>query len=303
MRLRVYRARDVTTAMAQVRAELGAEALILSTRRVGEGVELTAALEDALEPAVKALPRDPQREGLLAWHGVPEALVSALLDGDFAELLRARLTFRPLGLAADSAPLLLVGPPGAGKTLTVAKLATRSVLAGHSPLVITADGKRAGATEQLAVFTRLLGLQLIVAHNPLTLARALTRRQAGAPVLVDAPGTDPYCPAQHSELAELANAIGASSALVLPVGYCPAEAADIAARYAESGATALIATRFDLARRLGGILAAADSGLALAEAGHGPGAADGLVPLTPEFLAARLNAPATIRANPHRNAA
>ncbi len=51
----------------------------------------------------------------------------------------------------------------------------------------------------------------------------------------------------------------------------------------------LVATRLDLARRLGGVLAAAArTGLALTEAGIGPGAADGLLPLTPEWLAARL---------------
>jgi flagellar biosynthesis protein FlhF len=45
----------------------------------------------------------------------------------------------------------------------------------------------------------------------------------------------------------------------------------------------------DVIRRLGGVLAAADAArLTLTEAGIGPGAADGLVPMTPDFLAARL---------------
>jgi flagellar biosynthesis protein FlhF len=51
----------------------------------------------------------------------------------------------------------------------------------------------------------------------------------------------------------------------------------------------LIATRLDLAHRLGGVVAAAAaSHLLLAEAGIGPGAADGLIPFTPSILAARL---------------
>ncbi len=50
-------------------------------------------------------------------------------------------------------------------------------MAGVAPMVITADGKRAGATEQLAAFTKLLGISLIVACHPVTLGRALTRRQ------------------------------------------------------------------------------------------------------------------------------
>ena len=76
--------------------------------------------------------------------------------------------------------------------------------------------------------------------------------------------------------------------LVLPAGLDAAEAADLAHAYAAAGASLLVATRLDLARRLGGILAAASARLALTEAGIGPGAADGLLPITPEWLAARL---------------
>jgi hypothetical protein len=78
-------------------------------------------------------------------------------------------------------------------------------------------------------------------------------------------------------------------ALVLPAGLDPAEAADLAVAFAEAGASLLIVTRLDLARRLGGVVAAAAAArLPLTEAGIGPGAADGLVRLTPAFLATRL---------------
>ena len=124
-------------------------------------------------------------------------------------------------------------------------------------MVITADGKRAGAIEQLAAFTKLLGINLIVASHPLALGRALTRRQDAAPVLIDSPGSDPFDPAQAEELAALAATADAITALVLPAGLDPAEAADLARAYAEQAATLLVATRLDLSPRLGGILAAA----------------------------------------------
>ena len=41
--------------------------------------------------------------------------------------LQARLRFGSLDLDRASPPLLLAGPPGAGKTLTAARLATRLV--------------------------------------------------------------------------------------------------------------------------------------------------------------------------------
>ena len=284
MRLKLYRAPDVAAALALVRAELGPDALILATRRVGDGVELTAALEpSAPEPIV-----DAAREAALAWHGVPPGLAGRLLSGPLDAALAASLPFRKLPLETGDPPLLLVGPPGGGKTLTVARLAARLVLSGTAPLAITADGQRAGATEQLAAFTRLLGLTLVVASQPVTLARALARRQGGAPVLIDAPGGDPFDPAYRDLVSGLAATAGATVALVLPAGYDAHEAADLAGAFAELGATYLVPTRLDLARRLGAVLSAAAAGPALAEAGIGPGVADGLAALTPALLARRL---------------
>ena len=305
-------------AMACVRAELGAEALILATRRTREGVEITAALEPdppappmerTFVPASPASPApDPPGLAALRFHGVPALLRDSLLrdgrltDGrltdarltdarltdDWAAALAGQLRFAALELMGDAPPLLLIGPPGAGKTLTIARLATRLVLGGVRPMVITADGRRAGAMEQLCAFTRLLDINLIAASHPIALARALAARPAGAPVLIDTTGIDPFDPAQCDEIAQLLAATAGTAALVLPAGLDPGESADIAAACVALGARHLVGTRFDLARRLGGIVAAGATGLALAEAGIGPGAADGLASLTPAFLAARL---------------
>jgi flagellar biosynthesis protein FlhF len=276
MRLKVYRATNMAAAMARVRVELGGDALILATRRVADGVEVTAAVEaDEVAPpelaAMELAPPDPALAAALRYHGLS------------AEFAPASLTFTALPLET---PLLFVGPPGAGKTLTVARLATRLVMEGSQPLVITADGKRAGATEELAAFTKLLGIRLVVACNPVTLGRALAYR-SGA-VLIDTPGCNPFAPAELQELSALAATATATPVLVLPAGLDPAEAGEVAHAFAAIGARHLVATRMDLAHRLGGVLAAAAGGLALTEAGVGPSAADGLQPITPEWLAARL---------------
>ncbi len=75
MRLKLYRAASVPDAMARVRAELGPEALILGSRRVTGGVELTAALEapDHRPP----LPRQPIRAAPRFWRSMasPNACV------------------------------------------------------------------------------------------------------------------------------------------------------------------------------------------------------------------------------------
>jgi flagellar biosynthesis protein FlhF len=292
MRLKLYRAATIAAAMTEARSELGGEALILSSRRVAGGVELTAALEgdDAPAPLPAAGPAPlpaAGRAAALAWHGVPELLTHRLAAGPLAFALSVALRFEAL-VPGGGAPVLVVGPPGAGKTLTVARLAARLAMAGQPPMVVSADGKRAGAAEQLAAFTRLLGLQLLVASTPAALARALARRPEGGAVLIDSPGSDPFDPAQRDEIAALAATAGAEPLAVLPAGLDVAEAADLAAAYGGLGARRLAATRLDAARRIGAVLAAAGAGLALAEAGIGPGAADGLVPMTPDLLASRL---------------
>ena len=299
MRLKIFRAPSVNAAMAQVRAELGADALILGTRRTGGGVEVTAALE-AASPEAAAVP-DLVRAERLRWHGVPASLANDLAAGDAGQALAARFRFGALGLHPGAPPLLLAGPPGAGKTLTVARLATRLTLSGVQPIVVTVDAQRAGAAEQLAALTRLLGLKLLTAPDAVSLARVLARQAAGAPVWIDTGGIDPFDAASQAGIAGLAAVAGADISLVLPAGGDPAECADVAAAFAVAGATTLVATRLDAARRLGGILAAAAAGLVLTEAGTGPDAADGLQPITPAFLARRLfpdlpAAPAPLRA-------
>jgi flagellar biosynthesis protein FlhF len=287
MRLKLYRSGSTADAMRQIRTELGPDALILSQRRVADGVEVTAALEDA-RPAAAPPMLDAAVIRGLAFHGAPADLAARLAAGPLAQTLAAALSFQPLALQPGDRPVLFAGPPGAGKTLTVARLATRLVMGGLKPLVITADGRRAGAAEQLAAFTRLLGLDLVVASHPVPMARALARRIEGAPVLIDMPGTSPFDPSQNEEMAALANVADARIAVVLPAGLDGTEARETAEAFAGQSGEYLVTTRLDVARRLGCVLAAGSAGLALAEAGIGPGAADGLVQMTADLLARRL---------------
>lgn len=307
MRIRIFRAVTLAEAMAQVRDELGLDALILSTTKLGGAVEVTAALEPEDEPdlpvpplsvvaePVGVAPPEPA-DASLQRHGLPAPILAVLQQGPLEAGCSRLFRFTRLPIDADAPPLLLAGPPGAGKTLTIAKLATRLVMEGHRPLVITSDDQRAGAVEQLAAFTRLLGLTLIAAGRPEMLERALTRREAHSPVLIDAPGLDLLDPAQEDLLASLIAASGARTGLVLPAGLDPGEAVDIAAAHAGQGVELLVGTRLDRSARLGGLLAAAHgAGMALTEAGIGTDLVDGLAPLTPVSIAARLAAPAPVR--------
>jgi len=306
MRIRVLRAASMPEAMARLREELGPDAALLSSRPVNGGVEVTGALdlddeEEELPVLIGAPPRAPLPAACrpratddaaaiaLDFHRVPEALARRLAAAPLEASLEASLRFArlPDGVAR---PLLLAGPAGAGKTLTCVKLAARRVLGGEEPpLVISADAERPAAAEQLAAFTTLLGATLAVALTPAAAALAMEQRSPGQPVLIDTAGCDPFDPAQARMIAQLIAVTGAVVALVLPASTDAAEAADLARAFSALGATHLVATRLDASRRIGAVVsAAATAGRALAEAGTGQQAADGLTMMEPAWLAARL---------------
>jgi flagellar biosynthesis protein FlhF len=78
----------------------------------------------------------------------------------------------------DEGVIALVGPTGAGKTTTIAKLAARwSMQHGPGDLaLVSTDGYRIGAREQLMTYARILGAPMHVANNGKELARVLERR-------------------------------------------------------------------------------------------------------------------------------
>ncbi|MCQ4159373.1 GTP-binding protein [Roseomonas sp. GC11] len=295
MRIRVIRAPSMAEAMRRLVAELGPDAVLLSSRHVDDGVEATAALEtdphDEPLPEVEPAPApEPRAEAAaLAFHNLPPALRERLLAGPLEAMLAASFRFGglpPLG----QRPLLLAGPPGAGKTLTVVKLAARRVLEGEPPpLLVNADQQRPGAAEQLLGVAEVLGAPLAQAPSPAAALQAIALRPAGGAVLIDTPGVDPFEPEQARALAGLIAATRPAVVLVLPAGLDCAEATELARAFRALGATHLLPTRLDAARRLGGVLAAASAGgLVLSLGGTGPEAAGALLPLNAAWLAARL---------------
>jgi len=302
MRLRSFTAATIADAMQLVRNELGAEAIILSTQRTGRnsvtvtaGVERQTALPGEVDTAT--IETIDAVGAVLDFHGLPPVMADRLLAAAadlliddpvmaLAGALDARFTFMPLVESAMARPIMLVGPPGAGKTVTVAKLAMRARLAGRAVTAVTCDTLRAGAVEQLATYARLLKIPAYRAKEPEVLARAIANAPKDGLMLVDTVGTNPLDRHEMDALGAFIEAARPELLLVLPAGGDVAESADYAAAFRALGATRLIATRADAARRLGGIVAAAEAAkLHFAEIGMSPQIADGLQPVNPVSLA------------------
>lgn len=300
-----------------VRDALGEDAVIIATREEkghNKGVRLTAAIEPAFEIGRGGVPADPDswlqyddedEDGAIAEeltdallrHGVPENVLdeviscAALMGVEdsgiaLAGALEHLFDFYPLPQKPHKKALMMIGPPGAGKTLAVAKMAARGALNGLSMGVITCDTVRAGGVEQLGAFTKLLHIDLHKAEGAGDLANALGRMEGIDQVVIDTAGVNPL---SRDDLAQLARLIGVGDiepVLVMPGGIDADESGDIARIFGALGAHSMLASRVDITRRLGGLLAAAREGqLAFADAANTPKVADGLLPLTPRALA------------------
>ena len=247
-------------------------------------------------PAVKAN-GVPTLARALSHHRVPDGLIASLVEGlpagpspaaALATRLSEMLRFANLADRRERSPILLAGPPGAGKTLVIAKLAAQAALKEQPIRVITTDVDSAGAIDQLKAFTLPLQIELETADGPAALARLLARPAGTAKpqIVIDTRGVNPFDAVEMAGLSALIVASRADAALVLPAGGDAHEAAEMAEAFAHIGCSRLITTRLDIARRLGGILSAAAVGrLALAETGASPIVAHGLQPLSPHLLA------------------
>lgn len=305
MRLKSYTAANLNDAMATVRAELGDDAVIVSTQTgPHNSVQVVAAIE-AVEDDAEIRAAHAPETGLdvvvraLHDHGCPLGFIDRVLDtvlsagsDDPVEALAIALTaqigFAPIDDQTTDRPIMLVGPPGAGKTVSIAKLAARERLSDRAAAIITLDTVRSGGVDQLKAYGAHLKTEIAVADNRAALATLATNAKADALALIDTTGVNPFDAGEIGELARDAEAAGAEPVLVLPAGLDPLESSEIADAFAAIGCERLIATRLDTARRHGGVLAAAGGQLKLAEISVTPTIAEGLMPLTPLTLAQHL---------------
>jgi len=355
MRMKRYLAPDMRSALRQVRLEQGPDAVILSTRQLGDGVEICAAVDPAApqdaasllmnharpapaapatrvvatatEPATPTAPpaaalsgadavavqeelrglrrlleqqfaalawndytrREPHRAQALAelaeigiGRDVAQEIVAALPGAAEAgqsqrphlALLARRLPIAASAPTAAGGHFALVGPHGAGKSSTLAKLAARWVLehGAASLALMSVDGERIGGGEQLRVLGRLLGAPVDVVPGARELAARLAARRAARLVLVDTAGFAPRAGAAPAELDALHAALPELRFLAVLPASAQAVVLDESLRCLASLAPcAAVLTRLDEAATLGGALSAlVRARLPLAHVADGP---------------------------------
>ena len=217
----------------------------LLARELGEAV----SRDRAPEPDAAATGRDaPASETPVdtAWRQVRTLLYE-----------RLKTLLQPADPCERGGVFALVGPTGVGKTTTVAKLAARCVLArgASSAALLTTDGFRIGALDQLRIYGRILGVPVIAVRDETELQMTLGDLASRHLTLIDTVGMSQ----RDRRLAEQAALLsgegrGVQRLLLLSAASAGSTLEDVATRYAGGGLDGCILTKIDEAVSLGGVL-------------------------------------------------
>jgi flagellar biosynthesis protein FlhF len=316
MHLKRYRTATVLEALTRARAELGPGALVLSTRLVrvagprgwlgAREVEVTVAAEREVSenrPDVEGFRHpnartvDPivarlEATGLESSFArevaaaVPRRDRRGASPGGLRRALASRLGPSVAGYDTYAPVELFVGPPGAGKTTTVAKIAAQErARTGERLSMVAADGFRVGAVEQLQLYAEIIGNPFFVARTASDVQRAI--EASDTPVLVDTAGRSP----SDREAQELFDVLGrrawGRTHLVMPAATTTRDAGRILDRFADSHLDCVALTRVDEADTLAPLVGLLrERRLPVSYLGTGQRVPEDLYRATPPLLAA-----------------
>jgi flagellar biosynthesis protein FlhF len=224
-------------------------------------------LNEARPPRERALTLLHSRgiEGMLAkelGHGAAKFAKKG--KGQLNEYLRSRLAERisvsgSLMQSPRRTLIACMGPTGAGKTTTLAKLAARARLdLGRSVGVITLDTFRVGAVEQWQRYAALMGIAFQVANDRNSFRRAMAEMSADI-VMVDTAGRSTAAStwALPDCLSGVAEEMNKHALLVLPAWLRASDVGRIGGLYEVPAPTEVVITKLDETVEVGGVLHAA----------------------------------------------
>lgn len=174
-------------------------------------------------------------------------------------LLSRKLPIAPIDPLEAGGVIALVGPTGAGKTTTIAKLASRFAEkhAARDVALVTTDTGRIGAREQLYGFGRQLGIAVHEASSGSDLNQLLERLQDYKLVLIDTAGLGPRDRALAAQLQWLRAAAQIRTLLVLPANTSFGDMDEVVRRFSAANPQGVVLSKLDETGRFGSALSVA----------------------------------------------
>jgi flagellar biosynthesis protein FlhF len=230
---------DLEKSIAPLRSEMRSLRALVRTSGDSRGnaelknelAELRKLVED-MRPAQRPVEERPAPKQAAS---LPRRAVADHAPDDRAELTRPSL----------GRLVMLVGPTGAGKTTTIAKLAANAALVeGKRVKLVTLDNFRVGGVEQIRTFADLIGVPLEVVDDMSQLADALD--ESYDLILIDTAGRSPRETAPVVELAEILGSLPPIEVHVVVPASTSAQAIDsLVARYRRLEPARLLFTKLD----------------------------------------------------------
>jgi flagellar biosynthesis protein FlhF len=178
-------------------------------------------------------------------RGGPES--NGLEGAVLAEIEQRILVDSALGAANGPRVVALAGPPGAGKTTMLAKLAVTCGLAARRSLaLVSMDDFRVAGADQLRSYAAILGAGFQALDSVGALAHALDEYRGKRLVLIDTPGYGPRDMDRASDLARfLSTRPDIATHLVLTASMKSADLTHVVERFEIFRPSSLLFTRLD----------------------------------------------------------
>ena len=239
-------------------------------------------------PAIPIAHDDPRPHPSAPAENVPVQNAYLSLDDAIGGVNFASGAFEKAGRRPRR--IAFVGPTGAGKTTTLAKLAAKAQLEhGRRVGLITIDTYRIGAVPQLAAYADILGVPLEVAQTPEDLSHALARLGDRDVIFIDTTGRSPLGDGVDGLVPFLATAAADEVHVVLSATTRPSDSLRAARAFARLVPNRLVITKVDETDDHSGIAAVARGiGLPLTWLGVGQEVPDDIEEATAERLGALL---------------
>lgn len=274
----------MSKALEEVKASLGQDAIIVATEERDGKVTITATTVREHQPSIIDFEHPTSVQSLY-----PDALsaIKAVCDicdahqlghvfcdhwlkelsRDFAVMpvgitrsLAAIVPFCSSWLEEISArqPIILVGPPGSGKTVMVAKIAAALLSQKRKIKVLTLDTIKAGAVSQLQSYLEAMKQPLLIGQSHLrNVLRTCDSSENEEVVIIDTPGINIMNEQDQNFLYQFSQEVSFPLTLVLAADMNPMDAEETAKNFYYFNTRSLIATRMDMTKRYGGFLNAA----------------------------------------------